>query len=82
MNLSKDLVLNNSVYLSPQLAKNPKSTANIVINNKILKCSFNDDIPMGKIGMSVVAKDLLGINTGNQNDKIRVKANPYDQKEG
>lgn len=39
-NLSNELAKNNSVYISATLAKNPKSTVNVRINNRIFKCSF------------------------------------------
>mgnify|MGYP003483050169 CR=1 FL=1 len=51
-NLSNDLARNNSVYISAHLAKDPKKTVNVKINNKIFKCAFLAELDKTTISMS------------------------------
>ncbi len=56
------------------MAKNPSRTINVLINEKILKCSFHKDIEKGKIGMSLNIRKYLGLN--DSGDAIMVQ--PYE----
>lgn len=44
------------------MAKNPSRVINVLINDKILKCSFHKDIEKGKIGMSLNVRKYLGLS--------------------
>lgn len=51
-NLSNELAKNNSVYISPQLAKDPSKTVNVRINGRIIKCGFLPELDRATIAMS------------------------------
>lgn len=63
-NLSNELAKNNSVYISATLAKNPKSTVNVRINNRIFKCSFLTELDKSTIAMSKNIRDYLATEAG------------------
>lgn len=72
--LGDEYSIKNSVYLSTELAKNPSRIINVLINARIIKCSFHKDIEKGKIGMSLNMRKYLNIS--EINDLILVQ--PYE----
>jgi hypothetical protein len=63
-NLSNELAKNNSVYISSKLAKDPKKTVNVRINNKILKCAFLMELDSAAIAMSKNIREYLATDVG------------------
>lgn len=63
-NLSNELAKNNSVYISATLAKNPKSTVNVRISNRIFKCSFLTELDKSTIAMSKNIREYLATDVG------------------
>lgn len=59
--LGDEYSIKNSVYLSTEMAKNPSRVINVLVGDKILKCSFHKDIEKGKIGMSLNLRKYLGL---------------------
>ncbi|CAM6003579.1 unnamed protein product [Sphagnum balticum] len=76
-NLPNELAINNSAYLSSQLAKDPNSTVNVKINGKVLKCSFLGDLDRGKIGLSKNVREFVGTELGKDIKVKYVKVDDY-----
>ena len=76
INLSNELAMNNSVYLSSQLAKDPSKVVIVRIDKKLFKCSFTADVEKGKIGMSKNIREYIGTDVG----KV-IKVEPVDLSE-
>ena len=62
---SNEMALNNCLYISSALAKDPSTVVHVRIKGRIIKCMFSQIIDATNVGASKNLREYLGLDLVN-----------------